>query len=138
MSLLRKCLAFPAVEPGKAPRPPRARRTVLSIATGLALLSLLALLAALATLSPLASHTLHSAPIRARTHAHVGVVRGVVVVVPPTAQRVVDIGLRDSARKGPDVGQRDSALAGHPLHQRLQGGPPHLELGVGLHLLLHV
>ena len=133
----------PAVAPWKAPRTPRTRRTVLPIATGISLLALLALLAALAALSslaPLASHTLHSAPVCARTHRH-SLVHSIVVrsvVVPPTAQWVADIGLRNSASKGPDMGQGDSALAGHPLHQRLQGGPPYLEFGIGLYLLLHV
>ena len=130
----------PAVAAWKAPRTPRTRRTVLPIATGISLLALLAALAALSSLAPLASHALYSAPVHARMHAHGRVVGGVVVVValPPPANRVVDIGLRYRSREGPDVGQRDPALAGHPLHQRLQGGPPHLELGVGLHLLLHV
>ena len=83
---------------------------------------------------------MNSAPVHASTHTHAGIVGliGIIVVVPPPAQWVVDIGLRHRSCKGPDMGQGHSPFAGDSSHQSLQGRPSHLQLGIGLHLLLHI
>ena len=128
-------LAVPAIVPPWPTRTLRTGRAVLPIAAGIALFALLALFATLSPLAPLAS-PMNSAPVHASTHAHAGIVGLVVIVVvaPPPAHRIVDVGLR----KGPDMGQGHSPFAGDSLHQSLQGRPSHLQLGIGLHLLLHI